>query len=49
VDIVFTVITRLELSKLKREVDKIDPGAFIIMNSILDAQGGVIKKRPFIK
>ena len=49
VDIVYTVITRLELSKLKREVDKIDPGAFIIMNSILDAQGGVIKKRPFIK
>ena len=49
VDIVYTVITRLELSKLKREVDKIDPGAFIIMNSILDAQGGVIKKRAFIK
>ena len=49
VDIVYTVITRLELSKLKREVDKIDPGAFIIMNSIIDAQGGVIKKRPFIK
>ena len=49
VDIVYTVITRLELAKLKREVDKIDPGAFIIMNSIIDAQGGVIKKRPFIK
>ena len=49
VDIVYTVITRLELSKLKREVDKIDPGAFIIMNSIIDAQGGVVKKRPFIK
>ena len=49
VDIVYTVITRLELSKLKREVDKIDPGAFIIMNSIIDAQGGVIKKRAFIK
>lgn len=49
VDIVYTVITRLELAKLKREVDKIDPGAFIIMNSIIDAKGGVIKKRPFIK
>ena len=49
VDIVYTVITRLELAKLKREIDKIDPGAFIIMNSIIDAQGGVIKKRPFIK
>ena len=49
VDIVYTVITRLELSKLKREVDKIDQDAFIIMNSIKDAQGGMIKKRPFIK
>jgi len=48
-DIVFTVITRLELAKLKREIDKIDPNAFITMNSIIDAQGGVIKKRPFIK
>ena len=49
VDIVYTVITRLELSKLKREVEKIDSGAFIIMNSIKDAQGGMIKKRPFKK
>ena len=49
VDIVYTVITRLELSKLKREVEKIDPSAFIIMNSIKDAQGGMIKKRPFKK
>ena len=48
-NIVFTVITRLELAKLKREVDKIDPNAFITMNSIIDAQGGVIKKRSFIK
>jgi uncharacterized membrane-anchored protein YitT (DUF2179 family) len=49
VDIVYTVITRLELSKLRREVEKIDPDAFIIMNSIKDAYGGLIKKRPFIK
>ncbi len=49
VDIVYTVITRLELSKLKREIDKIDPDAFIIMNSIKDAHGGMIKKRAFIK
>lgn len=49
VDIVYTVITRLELSKLKREVHKIDADAFIIMNSIKDTQGGMIKKRAFIK
>lgn len=45
-DIVFTVITRLEVSKLKREVELIDPQAFIIMHSIKDTKGGMIKKRP---
>jgi uncharacterized membrane-anchored protein YitT (DUF2179 family) len=45
-DIIFTVITRLELSKLSAEVDKIDSNAFIVMNSIKDTKGGMIKKRP---
>lgn len=49
VDIVYTVVTRLELAKLKREIDRIDPDAFIFMNSIKDAHGGVIKKRPLRK
>jgi len=49
IDIVYTVVTRLELAKLKREIDKIDPDAFIFMNSIKDAHGGVIKKRPIRK
>ncbi|MCK5678965.1 MAG: YitT family protein, partial [Flavobacteriaceae bacterium] len=44
-DIVFTVITRLEIAKLQTEIDKIDPNAFIIMNSIKDTKGGMIKKR----
>ena len=46
-DIVFTVVTRLELAKLKKEVDKVDADAFMIMNSIKDTRGGMIKKRPF--
>ncbi|MFT6716544.1 MAG: uncharacterized membrane-anchored protein YitT (DUF2179 family) [Saprospiraceae bacterium] len=46
-DIVYTVITRLELAKLHTELDKVDPEAFVIMNSIKDAKGGMIKKRPF--
>lgn len=46
VDIVFTVITRLELSRLKTEIDKIDGRAFIIMNGIKDTKGGMVKKRP---
>ena len=46
VDIVYTVVTRLEISALKAEIAKIDPDAFIIMNSIKDTKGGMIKKRP---
>jgi len=46
VEIVYTVITRLELSKLKTEIEKIDKDAFIIMNSIKDTKGGMIKKKP---
>ena len=45
-DIVFTVITRLEISNLKAEIEKIDPQAFVIMHSIKDTKGGMIKKRP---
>lgn len=45
-DIVYTLLTRLELSKLETEVAKIDKDAFIIMHSIKDAKGGMIKKRP---
>lgn len=46
IDIVFTVITRLELSNLKAEIERIDPNAFILMHSINDTKGGMIKKRP---
>lgn len=45
-DIVYTLVTRLEISRLQAEVDKIDPGAFIIMHSVKDAKGGMIKKKP---
>ncbi len=46
VDIVYTVITRLELNKLKTEIEKIDPNAFVVMSSVKDTKGGMIKKRP---
>jgi uncharacterized membrane-anchored protein YitT (DUF2179 family) len=45
IDIVYTVITRLEVANLKAEVEKIDSDAFIIMTSIKDTTGGMIKKR----
>jgi len=46
VDIVYTVITRLELNKLNTEIKKIDPHSFVVMNSVRDAKGRMIKKRP---
>ncbi len=46
VDIIFTVITRLEINKLNTEIEKIEPEAFVVMHSIKDTKGGMIKKRP---
>ncbi len=46
-EIVYTVITRLELARIKKEVEKIDSGAFIVMSNVRDTRGGVIKKKPF--
>lgn len=45
IKIIYTVLTRLEVSRLKTEIEKIDPDAFVIMNSIKDTKGGMIKKR----
>ncbi len=45
-DILFTVVTRLEISRLTNEVEKIDPNAFIVMQNIRDTKGGMVKKRP---
>jgi len=45
--ILFCVITRLEVSRLLLEVEKIDRGAFVIQYPIKDTKGGMIKKRPF--
>jgi uncharacterized membrane-anchored protein YitT (DUF2179 family) len=44
-DILYTIITRLEINRLTTEIKKIEPTAFIIMNSIRDVRGGTVKKR----
>ena len=44
-DIVFTVVTRLELPGLRAQVKDIDPRAFIVQHRVDDAQGGIIKQR----
>ena len=45
-DILFTVITRLELNKLHTEIEHIEPEAFVVMHSVKDTKGGMLKKRP---
>jgi uncharacterized membrane-anchored protein YitT (DUF2179 family) len=45
IDIVFTVVTRLEVTQVTDEVNRLDPRAFIIMHSVNDAKGGMVKKR----
>jgi uncharacterized membrane-anchored protein YitT (DUF2179 family) len=45
-NIVYTLVTKLEISRLQAEIDKIDSNAFIVMHSVKDAKGGMIKKKP---
>jgi uncharacterized membrane-anchored protein YitT (DUF2179 family) len=45
-EIIFTVITRLEISKLNTEIENIDANAFVVTHSIKDTRGGMVKKRP---
>lgn len=44
-DIVFTVITRLEVRKLKNVVQHIDPKAFVFTHTIKETAGGVLKRK----
>ena len=44
-DIIYTVVTRLEMRKLKNLIYDIDPNAFVFANTIKEASGGIIKSR----
>ncbi len=46
IDIIFTVVTRLEVSKVKEVAKNIDRRAFMVMNVITETNGGIIKRRP---
>ncbi len=43
-DILFCVVTRLEIGRVKTVVRDIDDRAFIIVNALADAEGGVLKR-----
>ena len=45
-DILFVVITKLELAKLHREIETIDQNAFIVTHKLGSAKGGMLKKKP---
>ena len=45
-NIIFTVVTRLELPRLREEVKRLDPHAFLVQQHVDDAVGGMLKKRP---
>jgi uncharacterized membrane-anchored protein YitT (DUF2179 family) len=44
-DIIFTIITRLEMRKLKNMVADVDPNAFVFASTIKETSGGIIKRR----
>jgi len=44
-DIIFTIITRLEVRRLKNIVMKIDEKAFVFTYTIKEAAGGVLKRK----
>jgi uncharacterized membrane-anchored protein YitT (DUF2179 family) len=43
-DILFCVVTRLEIGKVLDIAQEIDPAAFIVIHPLADAKGGVLKK-----
>jgi uncharacterized membrane-anchored protein YitT (DUF2179 family) len=45
VDIIFTVVTRLEVRRMRNMIHDIDPKAFVFTSTIKEAAGGVLKKR----
>ena len=45
-NILFCVVTRLEVTSLLLEIEKIDPDAFVVQHPVKDTKGGMIKKRP---
>jgi uncharacterized membrane-anchored protein YitT (DUF2179 family) len=45
-DIIFTIVTKLEIGKVKKLVSEVDENAFIYYFPISNAKGGVLKRRP---
>jgi uncharacterized membrane-anchored protein YitT (DUF2179 family) len=48
-DIIVTIITRLEIKQIQESIIKIDPKAFIYVQSIKEAAGGILKEKVHAK
>ena len=48
-DVIYSVITRLEMTKLQAEIQNIDANAFIVMNKVMDLQGGHLPRNKYFK
>src|SRR4029077_9832075 len=46
-DILYCVVTRLEIGKVKGIVREVDPTAFVVYHPLAGAEGGVVKTRGF--
>jgi uncharacterized membrane-anchored protein YitT (DUF2179 family) len=44
-DILYCVVTRLEIAKVKAIIHELDEAAFVVIHHIADASGGMVKKR----
>jgi uncharacterized membrane-anchored protein YitT (DUF2179 family) len=45
-EIIFTIVTKLEIGKVKKLVNEVDENAFIYCSPISNTKGGVLKRRP---
>ena len=43
--VIYTIVTRLEMSRLRKELDEIDPNAFMVTTGVKDIKGGMIKRK----
>lgn len=43
-DILYCVVTRLEIGRVKSVVEDFDEGAFVVVHGLADAEGGVVKR-----
>ncbi len=45
IDILFTVVSRLELLKINKLLKQIDPKAFVVVQGVRDVKGGVLNRK----